>query len=183
MKNEELQSISDFFLKKLFYGIPSIPCRFADIDEDTSGCFCLEENENCHIDEELEEELEKAPEYKVQNIRDEDTGFGIDIIEEHIWTDPLKKPILYININSNIRRRKMTVIGVLLHELTHYYCWYCGYDRFDGSPQFESELKKRNLPSNGDSVFKNGQWKDTFNYSTMSVYYDMYKQYLETGEI
>ena len=175
--------MADFFLKKLFYGIPSISCEFSELPKDNLGYFCLERNDDYDLrdeDELLADYVENAPEYKMKSFWR--NGFGIDIVREPSWTDPLNRPEQYILISEKIRRKIYVVTGTLLHELTHYDCWHCGYDHKDGMDQFEAELKRRGLPSCFDREFKNGKWVDSYDYNKIKIYYDIYKEYSKIQE-
>ncbi len=185
MTAKELQKMSDFFIRELFFGIPKIECRFVRYEKNSTqmGAFHIRANDNLDNSEseELEEILKNAPEYKIRHVQSEERiGFGIDIERDPMWTDPLFKPLLFIEINNRLRKEDLLAVGTLLHELTHYYCWYCGYDHHDGSNDFERELDERGLPSNFDRAFLYGDWQDSFDYSSMQKYLDMFQKSRKT---
>ena len=188
MTNKQLQDMSDFFIRTHFK-IPTIKTRFSKLNPNTLGTFVMTENDSFDLKEEDPElfgQIENAPEYRTRSCRE--NGFGFDILPDPVWTDPLNKPHLDIYINTCIQKKNKTlpysndqmIAGVLLHELTHYYCWYCGYDHHDGSREFEKKLLELGLPSNYyDQEYNKtaGGWYDAFDYSTMQRYLDEFHAY------
>ncbi|MBR4314827.1 MAG: hypothetical protein IKP66_07960 [Lachnospiraceae bacterium] len=178
--DKELESMMTFFRKKYFDGIPNIMCYFAPQeffdDETTEACFGLEQNENYSITEdELYDSYGYSHHYEIEE------GFGFDYGTPS-WTDPLNKPTPYIAIVESLRNNDPRhLIGTLLHELAHYWCWYCGYDHSDGSEQYERKLKEMGIPSNFERRFNKDtkQWEDAFDYEKMEDYYFDYLSSLE----
>ena len=171
---KQLNNMRDYFLKTLFYGIPAIPCWFESREEMGSGdgLFRIEAND----DYEYDEELENAPEHKSRYHGQGGIGYTYD--PNPAWTDPLANPELSIAIANKLHKNPLRTLAVLLHELTHYYCWYTGLDHKDGSRDFEDKLKELGLPNNFDDYIWNkeeGVWEDTFDYESVRKYYDEWK--------
>lgn len=172
MTNEQLQKISDLMIKEVFDSIPKIPCCFETLKSGTEGCFRLAENDEDDLkkeDPELFEMIENAPEYRIRHIALDDT-IGIDLFKEMPWTDPMRHPNISINVNSSLKKDIRRVVAALMHELTHYWCWYVGHDFGDGNKQFEKKLKELDLPSCYDREFKNGTYVSTYDLSKTDKY-------------
>lgn len=164
----------DYFRHRYFDNIPAIPCSFEserNFRKGEDGYFGVEMNEN--YDEEKDELLD-SPEYNKRFEIEE--GFGIDYGRAS-WTDPLNHPNLFIKVSMKHKDEPLQILGILLHELTHYWCWYCGYDYGDGNREFENKLKELGLPSNLDYGFQkeNRKWVDVYDYSNLQHYYDEFK--------
>lgn len=179
MTKQELQKISDFFLKRFFGGIPKIAAKYGDTEEGILGNFFIEANNEYDIEEEdptYAQLLEEAPEYKTRDYEKE--NLTISGITTPSYTDPACHPILSIVISNTIKKNELIVVGTLLHELTHYYCWYLGFDYHDGNRQFEMKLREFGFPSNFDRNFnkETKEWNDTFNYSCLQKYLDEFRK-------
>ena len=72
----------------------------------------------------------------------------------------------------------MIDVGELLHELTHYYCWYLGYDYHDGDKQFEDKFKEFGFPSNFDRRFEKStrSWVDDYDYGCLKKYLEEFEK-------
>ncbi len=173
---KEFDQMTSFFLKTYFDSIPLIPCKLVakkNFEKGVTANFVLEQNEDYDMDD---DDLLHSPEYgKRVNISE---GFGFDYGAQS-WEDPLNHPKVYIEVTTGLKEEPLRLVGTLLHELTHYWCWYCGYDHSDGTKQFENKLKELGLPSNWEhSTFIKSEkkWIDSFDYTTMQKYYDAFRK-------
>lgn len=178
MTKVELQKLSDYFVKR-FFGIPKITVGYSDLEEGTIGNFILSENDDFDIKEEDPEYaklLEEAPEYRDRTFSVE--GLTVNGRKKQSFTDPACRPNFSICISNAIKKDELVVVGTLLHELTHYYCWYLGYDYSDGDRQFEKKLKEFGFPSNFDRKFnkETKEWEDDFNYRVLKKYLDDFRK-------
>ena len=177
ISKQEFNKMADYFRKKYFDNIPKIPYKVladTNFNKGVEANFVLEPNDDY---DENEDELLDSPEYKQTRV-DLAEGFGFEYGNPS-WVDPLNHPDVYIEVRSSLLMDELRLVGVLLHELTHYWCWYCGYDHSDGTLQFEDKLKELKLPSNCEHsgfVKEKKKWVDTFDYSTMKSYYDDFVQ-------
>ena len=177
MTNKDLNLIADYFRKKYFDSIPHIDCYLVDetaFEIGSIGSFVLSKSDE--YDEENDICLNDAG----YNNRIEITeGLGFEYGPES-WTDVLNKPDTTIVVLEDLESEPLVLIGTLLHELTHYWCWYCGYDHEDGAAQFERKLKELELPSNLEHIFNRNtkEWEDSFEYEKLEKYYDEIKALL-----
>ena len=179
MTKTELQKLSDYFLKRFFGGIPKVNTVFGNLDEDEFGNFILESNDDFDLEEEdpvYAELLKEAPEYRNRVFIQE--NLTITSHTTPSFTDPACRPKIVIRISNIIKRNDLLVVGTLLHELTHYYCWYLGFDYHDGNRQFEEKLKEFGFPSNFDRKFnkETKEWNDSFDYNCLKGYLEEFKK-------
>lgn len=180
--DEELQELGNHFLKKYFSGIPSVPIYFDDLerfmeDSYTDGDIAVTHySMNPDYIEEADE-LYGQDEYADKYL-DLGGNIGISLQDNKSWLDPLNRPDICIVLDNSLKNNDLMVVGTLLHELTHYYCWHVGLEHDDGSKEFEKELSKRGYPSNFDRTFDkvNKKWEDAFDYSKLQGYLDSYVQ-------
>ncbi len=176
---KEFEQMTDFFRRTYFDGIPSIPCKLlakSNFEKGVDANFIIEQNEDY---DESQDELLDSPEYRTRV--DIAEGFGFEY-GHYSWEDPLNHPNLYIEVQADLKTDPLKLVGVLLHELTHYWCWYCGYEHADGAKEFEAKLKELGLPSNWEHssfIKEKKQWVDSFDYTTMQKYYDAFRKSLE----
>ena len=176
ISKKEFEKMADYFRQKYFDNIPKIPYKVVadtNINKGVDASFVIEQNEDYDEDN---DELLNSPEYS-KRVEFAD-GFGFDYGNPS-WIDPLNHPKMYIEIRRSLLSDELKLVGVLLHELTHYWCWYCGYDHTDGSKQFEDKLKELKLPSNWEHagfIKDKKKWVDIFDYSTMKDYFDDFVQ-------
>ncbi len=169
---KEFADMTDYFRKKYFDNIPAIPCYLEDIKSTTGevldGRFVVEQNRDY-----VEEDDELLHNYEYSQYVEVAEGLVCELGTPS-WTDPLNHPTLYIVISKSLRTSPMRLVGTLLHELAHYWCWYCGYDYHDGNRDYENKLKSLGLPSNWDHKFNKEikMWEDDFDYSKMESYYN-----------
>jgi hypothetical protein len=172
--------MADFFLDRLFDRIPSIKCCFQPLEEGSYGLFSLIENEDAKeesVDPETIEMLRKSPEYRVDYY---DFGrFGYQSEHTPIYTDPLMHPKSSIIINQAIQRNRLKTVAALLHELTHYWAWYLGFEYEDGSKDFEDKLRMLDLPSSYSHKFTSKGWVADYDYTKVQRYLAMY----DTGRL
>ena len=174
---EDFEKMTDFFRQKYFDNIPAIPCYLAKdrfFEKGVDASFYITQNDNYDEDE---DDLLNSYEYSQTRV-DLADGFGFEYGDPS-WTDPLNKPKLSIVIKESLLAEPLRFVGTLLHELTHYWCWFCGYEHSDGKPQFEGKLKELGLPSNWEHRFikSTKQWVDDFDYSKVQPYYDDFLQH------
>ena len=166
--------MSEFYRRELFEGIPYINMRFADSSElgSSDGKFILVQNDDY---EEAEDELYDTPGYRTY-FSELDEGLIYAYGEEPSWSDPANHPKYEILISKSMQRNDEKVVGTLLHELVHYYCWYRGLGHGDSDKDFIEKATSLGLPINHiHHAFENGRWKDTFDYSLMDKYIRLYK--------
>ena len=181
MTKTELQKLSNYFLKRFFGGIPKVNTVFEELEEDEFGNFVLEANDDFDLSEEdpvYAKLLEEAPEYRNRDFVQD--NLTITRHNTPSFTDPACHPNIVIRISDSIKRKDLVVVGTLLHELTHYYCWYLGFDYHDGNRQFEMKLREFGFPSNFDRNFnkETKEWNDAFDYSCLKKYLDEFKKVL-----
>ena len=135
MNDTELEKMTRFFLKKIFQGIPYVPTFFGSEDrlDNKLGMTAFSKNDD------YEEE-----DYTSKEIAPGVFDYGS---YEPSYLDADNHPYIEIIISESLKDDMNKLTGVLLHELCHYYCWYCGYEHRDGSSQFEGKLKEYGLPS------------------------------------
>ena len=174
MTRQEFEKMTDYFRQKYFDNIPKIPYHLVkktNLGKNADASFVLRQNDDYDI---RYDTVINCPEYnKRVDIME---GFGFNYGHES-WTDPLNHPSMYIEVKHALLRDPLRLVGVIMHELTHYWCWYCGYEHSDGSIEFERKLKELGLPSNWTHVgYKKEEkkWIDIFDYTTMKKYYDDY---------
>ena len=176
MTNITLMDMSTFFIANLYDNIPSIPVSFAPHCklEGALGEFTMDPAKDYL---KSKDELFNSPGYRIrwQPLLD---NTGYDDIEEESWKDPLNHPITEIKVSDILKDYPLIATAVLLHELTHYWSWYMGYEYQDTDYAFNAECIRRGLPTNFyENVFIDGSWSDTYDYSQMSVYIDAYIRY------
>ena len=176
MNNAILNDMTSYFLKTQFDGIPSVPARFVpdnDIDGALGGFFMGPATDY----EESKDELFNSPGYRTRwNLLFDNMGYSE--IEEESWKDPINHPRIEIQISNTLRHDALLTTAALLHELTHYWCWYMGYDYSDESYAFNAECMKRGIPANyyGNSLTE-GCWEGIFDFSRMAVHIEAYIAY------
>lgn len=173
---EEFKQMSDYFRKKYFDNIPAIPCYLAspaEFDEEKfDGRFVVQQSKDYDEDK---DELMRTSGY-AKRLELEDSGIGCEWGTPS-WTDPLNHPDVHIVVNESLSADPMRLTGTLLHELTHYWCWYCGYGYHDGEEDYERKLKELGFPSNWDHTFNKEKrtWEDAFDYEILRPVYDDFK--------
>lgn len=180
LTTKELQKMAKYFLKKYFDNIPYIPCKFLPKSKFEDGCtayFIIQESDDYDSGE---DELYNTGEYSSHYVEIDD-GIGFTC-GGGSFADPLNHPDLAIALSNELRTDVNKCVGVLLHELVHYYCWYIGYDHSDGSHAFENKLAELGLPSNYENMFnkETKEWEDIFDYSKMQNYYNEYRLSIST---
>ena len=65
-----------------------------------------------------------------------------------------KQFIIASHFDSNIKRRNEIITKIFQHELIHYACFMNGWEYRDGTPTFERELSRLNVPSSGSTSMK-----------------------------
>jgi len=169
MTDVELKKMAQFYLNKLFYGIPEIPVHFASMTSTELGDFEVRPGESYDSDDDL---MYNTPGYRNISLN---FGYGIHYYESgKSWSDPLNKPKLCIKISDRIKWDKLKVVGILLHELLHYFCWHYGYDYDDSSEDFIRLAKQLNLPFVENVIWDGEKFIDAFNYEEMKPYYNMF---------
>lgn len=88
-----------------------------------------------------------------------------------------------IEINERFRHNPLKLNDVLLHELTHYKCWFTGLDHKDGTKDFEEELKKFHITSNYVLHYKKDgkTYDDNYHLPWMEKYEAMYQEHLKSS--
>lgn len=179
MNQNELEELAKYFLLRYFGGIPIIPINFCPkrcFNKTELGRMIISESDSYN---EAEDDLINEPEYKGENIPIiGDVTYYYN--REPSWSDPLNHPDLSILINNECKKDNLLLIGVVLHELCHYYCWYLGYGYHDGDSDFERILKEMNLPSNLEHKYnkEKQQWEDDSDYTKLEKYYQEYLNHI-----
>ncbi len=166
--------MSDFFLKEYFAGIPHININFIKPSciGGADGIFRLSMADNYR---ESDDELYGGVGYRSKYI-ELDNGIGFEAKGMPSWADVLNHPGTEILISTDIRNTRL-LVGTLLHELLHYYCWYLGYGHGDSCEDFNRIAKEMEIPLNTDHIFEGGKWEDSFDYSKMDRYIGAYKEF------
>ena len=176
-----LKEMTKFYLKELFYNIPEIPVHIEDeLDGESLGQFILDEGEDYDPEE---DELMNAFEYR-SRYRQLWNGFGgVELARERSYMDPLNHPETFIQINRKLTKDLRKTTAVLLHELLHYAYWYMGREFHDDSRDFLDKCLEMRLPTNyTDFKWTNRGWKNTYDYSKVDKYIEMFRDYLEETE-
>ncbi len=175
---DELISMSKVFLKKVFCAIPYVNTRFASPDEMEGRLGLTKFSANEDYTEE-KDALYNTNEYRLKG-RSMATGLYDYQDYEPSCLDPENKPEIEILISTDLKDDTNKLVGVLLHELCHYYCWYTGLENSDGSPQFERKLKELGIPSRNDVHYDKVLKKhvSTFDFESMEKYLSLYRKSL-----
>lgn len=186
LDREALNDLTRIFCQTLFGGIPQPPIMFED---DLDG---LEEEYEDDMEAGEDDKslgrfvVKKSKKYSIENdIYREESGrkrfkkYGFGIYEEitcipDTWAEPSNNPYHKIVIREILRfimtKEQLHIfLSVLLHELVHYYCWYCGYGWRDGSADFEKVCRNLDIPTNYPPycILKDGKYTDTYDYRKM----------------
>lgn len=88
-----------------------------------------------------------------------------------------------ISINDCYRNNPLRLNNILLHELTHYKCWFTGLEHRDGDRDFEKELEKYHIISNYVIHYKkDGKTYDKdYHLPWMQKYEDSYQEHLKSN--
>ncbi len=167
----ELRSMAKFYRKKLFYGLPEIDVFLTG---EAAGVFILEKPDSyMEKDDSLIDEYLYRPRYKYYG-----NGVGAYLNEAYSWEDPENNPVKRIEIKKEYSRDIRKLTACLLHELAHYYLWYCGYEYGDENSDFLKLCKKMGLPTNYDFKWDKSEnkWVHTYDYSQIDKYIEMYKE-------
>ncbi len=170
MKNAErkLREMARFYERTLFYGLPEIKVSYSGKG---MGAFCMDSADDyCPCEDELTDEYLYRKRYV-------ETAPGVGYYKNHdfSWQDVENHPKVQIKINKSLQGDLRKLTAVLLHELCHYYLWYIGYDYHDNDGHFLSLCRKMGLPTNYDHRWDGRKWVETYDYSLVDKYIEMYK--------
>ncbi len=174
MTNEDLKEMTNLYLKEFFYGIPKIRVTFDKTEYQGSECnglFHLDRCDGyCEEDDELKDEYLYRPRYVYMG-----NGVGYYKNAEFSWEDVENNPTREIFINEKLCTDKRRAVATLLHELCHYYLWYAGYDYDDADKDFIDLCHKMNIPTNYDHKWDGKRWVNSFDYSQIDKYIELYE--------
>lgn len=176
-----LEDMARFYLKNLFYSIPYVTVKYSDDMDGSLGKFGLEKASDYDPDN---DELLGTYGYRWKYIPFENELGGIDIGIDESWSDPINHPDVTILINYKLVDNTRMLVGTLLHELLHYYYWYIGRDYHDNDYDFLEKCKEMELPTNyTDWEWKDKKWVETFDYSKIDKYIQMYADRQQEAQI
>ncbi len=167
----ELEKMANFYRKELFYGIPEIDVLLVG---NTPGVFILEKADSyIEAEDGLTNEYLYRPRYKYLG-----NGVGTYLNETYSWEDPENNPVKRIGIKESYKSDIRRLTASLLHELAHYYLWYCGYEYGDEDRDFLNLCKKMGLPTNYDFCWDKSEnkWVHTYDFSLIDRYIKMYEE-------
>lgn len=151
LDNTILLDMMRFFLTNMFSGIPDISCHFGPAEGFVLGKFLLKRSSKyLESKDPVAGKAGYIPRHYFL------CGGLIDSYQYDIepWEDPLNHPKPEIIISDALAdfNHMLSLTGTLLHELTHYYCWYIGLDYKDEDKDFHNRLLRMGLPTNWSSM-------------------------------
>ena len=166
---KELENMSAFFRKTLFYSIPYIDIAYNETKN--MGQFIVK-----MADDYIEEFDDVKDEYLYRSNYKEIAPFvGYYTNVDPSWADYENHPKIRIDIAPELSDDLQKLTATLLHELSHYYLWYIGHDHHDNQKQFLDFCKKMDLPTNYRFKWIGNRWVDTYDYSKVDKYIKMYE--------